>query len=342
MLLLDVLQKNKVSARPPFWFMRQAGRYLPEYQEVRQKAGGFWPLCFTPTLACEVTLQPLQRFDMDAAILFSDILVIPKALGQNVTFDQHHGPLLSPVHWLQEAKHLSQKIHWETLAPVFETVTLVRNRLPADKALIGFSGAPWTLATYMLGAGKHNRPDTVKQILSPHHRPHLEAFLLELGDVVLQYLEKQIESGADVIQLFDTWAGVLSFEDQKSLILPSLQNIIHSLKQKFPNTPIIYFAKGSLDLGVLLQEKIPSLALGVDHHTPVAWISKNLKNKSIWQGNLSPEVLLEGGAELEKAVDQILTTFSHTPYIFNLGHGVLPSTPIENVAFVAQKIREYA
>ncbi len=357
-LLLKTLNQNKdtklISSpqRPPLWMMRQAGRYLPEYKSLRAKAGNFWTLCFTPDYASEVTLQPIRRFNYDAAIIFSDILVIPKALGQQIDFLPDHGPKLEALDW---TKFISQPINFEKLHlelnPIYLALQQTKKGLSNDCALIGFSGTPWTLATYMLDLGKgkgiHKEFGQSKRALQ--NLPFLEQILSLLCESISSYLIEKIKHGADVIQLFDSWAGVVPLSLQQAVLFDPLKKIIQNIRIFHPTTPIIYFGRGiSESYPQLLDdlEEMGSLysqnfALGIDQMTDIGWVKENLQNRVCVQGNLDPECLKLGGKNLTQAVDEILETLSNGSHIFNLGHGILPDTPIAHVEQVISQVRSH-
>lgn len=329
--LLDVLNGN-VSDPPPVWLMRQAGRYLPEYKAVRDKAGDFLSLCFNPELAAEVTLQPVRRFGMDAAILFSDILVIPHMLGQEVTFVEGEGPKLGAL----DIDALVPVV--ERVAPVFETVRRVKQELPEHVALIGFAGSPWTVASYMLRGhgGSEDFSDIVK--FSNSKPAAFEKLIDRIIDATLTYLEGQIEAGAEVIQLFDSWAG--KCENVHRWIIEPTAAIVMILRSRYPKLPIIGFPRllGPKHLGpYVVQTGLTGLSL--DPHIDPAWAVASLSRKTVLQGNLDPEVLREGGAKLSTAVTSLLQTMKDHPFIFNLGHGVNKDTPPEHVAELVALVR---
>lgn len=318
---------------PPFWLMRQAGRYLPEYRELREKAGGFLNLCLNPELATEVTLQPLRRFDMDAAILFSDILIVPHMLGQDVTFTEGEGPKLGPL----DVNALNPDI--KKVEPIFETVRRVKSQLNEDKALIGFAGSPWSVACYMLkreGAGVNFREINPVAARDP---AGFERLIDKIIDATLIYLEGQIEAGADVIQLFDSWAG--SCDNVQRWVIEPTAAIVMILRSKYPKLPIIGFPR---QLGVkylntyAVQTAITAISL--DQGVDMAWAVEAISRKVVLQGNLDPELLRKGGVEMEQAIQNILSLTQKRPFIFNLGHGINKDTPVENVEALAQLLKQ--
>lgn len=325
-------------SRPPFWLMRQAGRYLPEYREVRAKAGGFLDLCYTPALATEVTLQPIRRYAMDAAILFSDILVLPHALGQPLAFMEGEGPKLEPVRSSADLLTLDASGLHARLAPVYETVARIRSALPADVALIGFAGSPWTVACYMVEGGGSKEFAAVKGWA--YRDPSGFGTLIDLlVDATADYLCRQVEAGAEAVQLFDSWAGVLPEAAFERWVVAPTRRIVERVAARCPGVPIIGFPRGA---GVLYERYAAATgvtALGLDTTVPVGWAAARLQRLLPVQGNLDPIELIAGGSSLETAVRAILEGFSGRPFIFNLGHGVVPSTPPEHVAALAALLR---
>jgi uroporphyrinogen decarboxylase len=328
---------GKTTHRPPWWLMRQAGRYLPEYRALRAKARDFVDFCLTPPLASEATLQPIRRFGMDAAIIFADILLVPRALGQKLTFGDD-GPLLEP---LTEESGIAplRRGDLSSLEPVYETVRLSRAGLPPEVALIGFAGSPWTVATYMVEGGASRDFRRVKAWA--YRDPAGFAALIDLiGDVSIDYLSGQIAAGADVVQLFDSWAGVLSESEFERWVIAPTRRIATALKQRFPAVPIIGFPRGAGLLYPRYGEATGVAAVGLDTQVPLGFARDRLQNRVVVQGNLDPIALLVGGEPLEGEVRRIRQTLSAGPFIFNLGHGVLPQTPPENVAELARLLGE--
>ncbi len=323
---------------PPIWLMRQAGRYLPEYRALRLKAGSFLDLCYDPALATEVTLQPIRRYDFDAAILFADILLIPQALGQNLSFVEGEGPRLAPpVIQHDLARFRSRNIH-QMLAPVYETVARVRAALAPEKSLIGFAGAPWTVATYMLGGGPQRDPSVLRRFW--YDDPAFVAALIDLLiDATVEYLSAQIKAGANVIQLFDTWAGGLPEEILRDVSVGPLRTITERLKSLHPHVPIILFPKG---VGASLGDYAAieaSDGIGIDFSIPWSTARKLISPKKAVQGGLDPMLVVKGGTAMEKAARKLCETFAGVPFIFNLGHGLTPDTPPENVARLVEIVR---
>jgi uroporphyrinogen decarboxylase len=318
--------------------MRQAGRYLPEYRAVREQAGGFLDLCFTPKLAAEVTLQPVRRFGFDAAILFSDILVIPHALGQRVAFEVGEGPRLTPLQELGGLTALRDEVDQKALAPVYETVGLVKAALPNNVALIGFCGAPWTVATYMI-AGR-GTPDQGPARTFAYREPDIFSALIDrLVQASADYLAQQLRAGAEAVQLFDTWAGVLAPEEFERWCVQPAKKIAALLRRDIPNAKIIAFPRGAGTNLLRYIEQVPVDAVGLDWAFDRNFAREQIQSRVPVQGNLDPLVLLAGGAALDRAVDLTLEAFAAGPFIFNLGHGILPETPIAHVEQMLKRVR---
>lgn len=318
--------------------MRQAGRYLPEYRELRQKTGSFLDLCYTPELACEVTLQPIRRFGFDAAILFSDILVIPDALGQRVEFREGEGPVLEPLTSASQIDALDRTKLLQHLSPVFEAIELIRSKLGPEIALIGFCGAPWTVATYMIGG--RGSPDQAAARLMAYTQPEVFARLMNLlVDVSADYLCAQIDAGAQALQIFDSWAGTLPDEQFRRWCLKPARHIVDKVKKHHANIPIIGFPRGAGPLCREYAQESGVDALGCDTSLALDWIRDELQPILPVQGNLDPLLLVAGGERLDERVEKIMTTLQDAPYIFNLGHGIVPQTPIEHVARLVKLVR---
>ncbi len=333
---------GEVQARPTFWFMRQAGRYLPEYREIRSQAKDFVQLCLTPDLATEVTLQPIRRFGMDAAILFSDILMVPHGLGQKLAFKEGEGPVLEPVRTAADFARLRSGLDGllKTLSPVMQTVRQVSEGLPLDTALIGFAGAPWTVATYMIeGRGKTDFARIRKMAFG---EPELFEQLMDLLiEATAIYLNAQIEAGAEAVQIFDTWSGILPDDQFQRWAVEPVREIINLVQTKHPAVPIIAFPKGA---GINLQDyatQTGAECIGFDSTVPPEWAAKFLQPQSAVQGNLDPMLLVIGGKPMEDAVLRILKALGRGPFIFNLGHGIVPETPPDHVARLAEMIRAW-
>lgn len=334
--LLEVMKGQNVFP-PPVWMMRQAGRYLPEYREMRKRAGSFLDLCYNPDFAVEVTLQPIRRFGFDAAILFSDILVIPHALGRDLRFEEGVGPLMTPLDENDVSALDSSHLH-HRLSPVYETVRRVRKELPSETTLIGFCGAPWTVATYMI-AGR-GTPDQAPARLFGYKSPEAFAQLLDvIASCSADYLIRQIDAGADVVQIFDSWAGVLDEVSFERWCVRPVAEIVKRVRKKHPHVPIIGFPKGAGSLYADYRERTGVTALGLDWTVPME-AAQILQKAGPVQGNLDPMRLLAGGQALEEGVDAILAGLGGGPLIFNLGHGITPQTPIEHVERMVKKVRE--
>ena len=334
-LLATVLGQRQKS--PPIWIMRQAGRYLPEYRELRQRVGGFLDLCYNPELAAEVTLQPLRRFDLDAAILFSDILVVPDALGQKVRFEAGEGPVLDPL-TPEGLGRLSTQDLLERLAPVLEAMSLVRKELPSSKTLIGFCGSPWTLATYMIGG--RGSPDQAAARLFALREPDAFASLIEiLIDASIEYLVAQFAAGADVVQLFESWAlnlGEVAFVER---VIEPNRRIVEGVRKRVQGAPIIGFPRGAAGMLGKYASETKVDVLGLDYATPLAFVDANLPAGLGVQGNLDPLRLVAGGSQMEKRTREIVAGLSGRPHIFNLGHGIVPETPIAHVERLIEIVR---
>ena len=326
------------SGRPPIWLMRQAGRYLPEYREIRDAAGSFLDLCYTPELAAEVTLQPIRRFGFDAAIIFSDILVVPHALGQELAFREGEGPVLAPITDTAGLDLLQRAGAVDRLAPVFETVMRVREALSDDVALIGFCGAPWTVATYMVGGrGSPDQRDAKKWAYGD---PQGFGRLIDLlVDVSAEYLLRQVDAGAQVLQIFDSWAGNLADDAFARWSIAPIKEIVARVKADHPHVPIIGFPRGAGPLYLDFVAATGVNAVGCDTSLPLPWIANMLQGEVTVQGNLDPVLLLAGGEAMERRVAEILQSLGSGPLIFNLGHGILPETPLEHVARLVELVK---
>jgi len=322
--------------KPPIWFMRQAGRYLPEYRALRAEKGGFLDLVYDVEAAVEVTLQPLRRFGFDAAILFSDILVVPYAMGQDLWFEEGEGPRLAPK--LLDTMLEGLTAAPERLEPVFRTVAGVKAALTPDKALLGFAGSPWTVATYMI-AGQGSREQAEARRLSYREPARVAALLDAVADVTIGYLRGQIDAGADAIQLFDSWSGSLSPQQFEQMVIAPNAKIVAALKQSHPGTPIIGFPKGAGGKLPAYARETGVDAVGVDETVDPEWAHASLPAGMPVQGNLDPLSLVTGGAQLHDAVARILKAFAGRPHIFNLGHGIVPDTPLAHVEAVLAQVR---
>ncbi|MCI0467878.1 MAG: uroporphyrinogen decarboxylase [Beijerinckiaceae bacterium] len=323
---------------PPVWLMRQAGRYLPEYQALRAKASSFLDFCYTPALAAEATLQPVRRFGFDAAILFSDILVIPDALGQKVRFEEGGGPALNPILSEQDFGRLKDEINRSRLNPIFEAIERVKAQLPAETALLGFCGAPWTLACYMIG-GKSTPEQSTARMFAYCQRVLFQRLIDRLVQAAIDHLSLQIEAGADAVQIFDSWAGVLPPAEFERWCLEPVAAIISGLRLRHGDARIICFPKGAGHKVKDFAARTKADALSLDTSIDPKWAAKVLDPGLVLQGNLDPVALAAGGIALENGVHGILSAFRSRPHIFNLGHGVLPYTPISHVELMLNLIR---
>lgn len=339
-LFLDALS-GRPGPRPPFWFMRQAGRYLPEYREIRARASGFLDLCYTPERAARVTLQPIERFGADAAILFSDILVVPDALGQEVGFVEGAGPVLTPVSSGSDLAKLDPDRTLDHLAPVFETVSRVRAELSDDVALIGFSGAPWTVATYMVEGGSSRDFNGVKS-WAVRERGDYAALMDILVESTTAYLLAQVDAGAQALQIFDTWAGAVPAGDFDAWVIDPTARIVAGVKSVQPDVPIIGFARG---VGDRLEGYIRGTgvdAVGLDASISVTDAAAKIQPICPVQGNLDPAYLMVGGEQMERAANEILDALSAGPFVFNLAHGIHKDTPFAHVERLAEIVRDRA
>ncbi len=335
--LLRALQGH-VLDHPPLWLMRQAGRYLPEYRQIRERAGAFLDLCLNPELAAEVTLQPVRRFHMDAAILFADILLIPYGLGQGLRFVEGEGPRLTPITNWEGIATLSVDQCRSRLSPVFETVRRVRAEMPEACTLIGFAGAPWTVATYMIEGGGSREFSLVKNFAYRH--PDAFALLLDrLIASTADYLIAQAEAGAEVLMIFDSWAGVLSEPDFVKYVVAPTQRVIEQVKARFPQIPFIGFPRGAGLLYPLYTAATGVAGIGLDTTVPLTFAAENLQPLATVQGNLDPEVLRAGGARMVTETRRIISALANKAHIFNLGHGIHKDTPPDHVAELAKVVR---
>lgn len=333
--------RGQRQAVPPIWLMRQAGRYLPEYRATRAQAGGFMDLCFNPSLAAEVTLQPIRRYGFDASILFSDILIVPHGLGRPVAFKEGEGPVLDP---LQPDQALALSLAFEEerfhqrVAPVYETVARLRQDLPKHVTLFGFAGSPWTVATYMIEGGSSRDFTTAKGWIF-QHREAFGRVIDRLVEATIAYLSKQIEAGADALQLFDSWAGVLAEGDFEEWVIAPNRRIVEALRARYPQVPIIGFPRGA---GVMYQRFVDQVrpdGISLDTSVPMGWAAETLQSRACLQGNLDPLALVAGGAAMERSVRRILAAAAGGPFIFNLGHGIVPQTPPDHVAQLVDLVR---
>ena len=332
---------NKNLRKTHVWFMRQAGRYLPEYKAIRQTEKSFLDLCFNPEKASTVSLQPIKRFNFDFIILFSDILVIPHALGQTVDFRENIGPVLKKVNFEQEI--CSNSVDFENsldvLNPVFETVKLIKEK-EKNKELIGFCGGAFTVLTYMIEGGSSKNHTLLKKTMK-NEKKLIKKIMRVIENISVQYLVKQIESGVDKVMIFESWAGLLDKEDYFEYVIESNQRIILKIKEKFKKIPVISFPRGSKD-GILdYLNNVECDVISLDKYFPKTILDIDKYRDITFQGNLDPQILFEGGIKLEKEVKKIMLTFKEKKHIFNLSHGILPKTPIKNVEQTLRLIRDF-
>ena len=333
---LSVMNGTAV-ARPPIWLMRQAGRYLPEYRTHRARAGSFWAMCMNSHLATEITLQPIRRFGFDAAIIFSDILTVPYALGRAVRFEEGKGPSLDPLTSTSELDE-SHDAWREKLEPAYETIRSVRRQLPPEIALLGFAGAPWTLATYLV-AGRGGDEQRAAKLWGYREPESFASLLTLIGGCVAEHLVAQIEAGADTVQIFDSWAGGLPDEAYLRWVVEPTRRVVDIVRQTYPQAKIIGFPRASSLTGYeLYAAKAGVDGVSVDTGAPIRWLS-DFAGKTIVQGNLDPVLLLAGGRTMQKAVAETLLQMRDRHFIFNLGHGVLPDTPVEHVTELVRLVR---
>ncbi len=333
--LLRVLA-GETLATPPVWIMRQAGRYLPEYRAIREEAGGFLELCYNPDYATEVTLQPIRRFSFDAAILFADILLIPQALGMKLWFETGEGPRLVPIDSASSLKPIKD-IHL-TLSPVYETVSRLSSQLPAETTLIGFAGAPWTVATYMI-AGKGTSDQGPARKLMLENPKAFSEIIDHVTDATIEYLSCQVEAGAEVIKIFDSWSGALGGSNFEKYALKPAMKISAELKKRHPGLPIIGFPKGSGGGYIQFAESGMFDGLALDTSVPAEWARDVLQPKVAVQGNLDPMHMVIGGKTLEDETKRLLDILGDGRYIFNLGHGITPDGDPKNIETMLNIIR---
>lgn len=336
-IVLDVLRGER-RYPPPIWMMRQAGRYLPEYRATRAEAGSFLDLCYSPDFATEVTLQPIRRFGFDAAILFSDILVVPHAMGRKLDFVEGKGPQLEPI-TVAEVMALAadrDRLHAH-LAPVYETVARLRAELPSSTTLLGFCGAPWTIATYMIAG--HGTPDQAPARMFYFHEPKAMAHLLSvIAELSADYLARQIDAGADAVQIFDSWAGVLDDRAFHDCCVKPVAEIMERLRKVHPDVPVIGFPRGAASRYRSYRQQTGVDALGLDW-TVAGDFAAELQAQGAVQGNLDPLRLVAGGQALTDGVEQVLAAMGKGPLVFNLGHGITPETPVAHVEAMVERVR---
>ncbi len=324
---------------PPVWLMRQAGRYLPEYRATRAQAGDFLSLCYTPDLAAEVTLQPIRRYGFDAAILFADILLIPDALGADLWFVTGEGPRLSTITGPEGLKPLKGKddIH-DRLAPVYETVKILSQELPKETTLIGFAGAPWTVATYMI-AGRGTPDQAPAHKLREEDPATFDALMDLLTQATIEYLSKQVEAGAEVVKIFDSWAGSLKGEAFDRYALEPAKKITQEMKRRFPGLPVIAFPREAGEKYIGFAKAVGADCLALDTSVDATWAAEHLQKDGCVQGNLDPKLMITGGDALRHEARRIVDALRNGPHIFNLGHGITPEADPENVHVLLEEIR---
>ncbi|MCI5085936.1 MAG: uroporphyrinogen decarboxylase [Rhodovulum sp.] len=336
--LLRALAGEKLDT-PPVWMMRQAGRYLPEYRATRAQAGDFLSLCYNPDLAAEVTLQPIRRYGFDAAILFADILLVPQALGADLWFVTGEGPRLSTI--TDQAGFDALKgvddIH-ETLSPIYETVKILSRELPQETTLIGFAGAPWTVATYMI-AGRGTKDQGPAHALKDENRPVFEALLDRITAATIEYLAAQIDAGAEVVKIFDSWAGSLKGDDFTKYALEPAKQIIAALKARYTHIPVIAFPREAGDGYIGFAKATGADCVAIDNSVDSDWAAANVQVDGCVQGNLAPHHMVTGGQDLIDETRRIVKAFKNGPHIFNLGHGITPDADPENVHVMLEAIR---
>lgn len=337
-LLLRALAGESLPT-PPIWMMRQAGRYLPEYRATRAQAGDFLSLCYNPDLAAEVTLQPIRRFGFDAAILFADILLVPQALGADLWFVTGEGPRLSTITTPDDLARLkpADQIH-ERLSPVYETVRILARELPMNTALIGFAGAPWTVATYMI-AGRGTPDQGPAHALKDRDRPTFTALIDRITEATILYLSAQIDAGAEVVKLFDSWAGSLKGADFDDFAVAPTRRIIDAIKERYPDTPIIAFPReaGERYIGFARATRADCVAL--DNSVNAEWAARHVQVDGCVQGNMDPRHMVTGGPDLVAEAQRITRALRGGPHIFNLGHGITPDANPDNVAAMIEAVR---
>lgn len=324
---------------PPIWMMRQAGRYLPEYRATRAQAGDFLSLCYNSELAAEVTLQPIRRFGFDAAILFADILLLPQALGADLWFETGEGPRLSTITTIEGVRALKPKdaIH-ETLGPIYETVRILARELPPETTLIGFAGAPWTVATYMI-AGRGTKDQGPAHALKAADRATFAALIDIITEATIDYLSAQVDAGAEVVKLFDSWAGSLTGQDFTDFAVKPAARIISALKARHPGLPVIAFPREAGAGYIGFAKATGADCVAVDNSVSPEWAAEHVQISGPVQGNLAPHHMVSGGQELIDATRRVVDAFKGGPHIFNLGHGITPDANPDNVALMIDTLR---
>ncbi|NUB44700.1 uroporphyrinogen decarboxylase [Fertoebacter nigrum] len=333
---------GEVLPTPPIWMMRQAGRYLPEYRATRAQAGDFLSLCYNPELAAEVTLQPIRRYGFDAAILFADILLLPQALGADLWFSTGEGPRLSTITDMAGVQALKPvgAIH-DTLSPIYETVRILARELPGETTLIGFAGAPWTVATYMV-AGRGTPDQAPAHLLKDTDRPAFQALIDRITEGTIEYLSMQVQAGAEVIKLFDSWAGSLKGQDFTDFAVKPAATIIAALKARHPGLPIIAFPREGGEGYIGFARATGADCVAIDNSVTPEWAAEHVQVTGCVQGNLAPHHMVEGGPALDDAARRVVKAFGKGPHIFNLGHGITPEANPDNVQRMIDVVREGA
>ena len=331
---------NKTNKTPPVWLMRQAGRYLKEYRDVREKAGGFLDLCYNPELAKEVTLQPIRRFGFDAAILFADILLLPQALGRKLWFETGEGPRLNPIIGRKDIDNFKNiDVMNGSLENIYETVRMVRSELSEEKTLIGFAGAPWTVATYMI-AGKGGDDQKAAKVYMTRNPQDFSMLIDKLTLATIEYLSEQIKAGADVVKIFDSWAGALGGTYFKNYVYEPIKKISQEIKKRHPEAKVIAFPRGcGANYKSFCDSKFVD-CIALDSTVPPPWIKKEIQNIKAIQGNLDPIHLVTGGDEMLRQIDYITDNYRKGPYIFNLGHGITPDADPKNVEILLKRLSQ--
>lgn len=324
---------------PPIWMMRQAGRYLPEYRATRAQAGDFLSLCYNPDLAAEVTLQPIRRYGFDAAILFADILLLPQALGPKLWFETGEGPRMETTTTMAQVSALkpTEAIH-DTLAPVYETVRILARELPRETTLIGFAGAPWTVATYMI-AGRGTPDQAPAHALKNADRATFTALIDRITEATIEYLSAQVQAGAEVVKLFDSWAGSLKGQDFEDFAVAPTARIIAAMKARHPGLPVIAFPREAGNGYIGFAAKTGADCVAVDNSVTPEWAAENVQKDGCVQGNLAPHHMVTGGQELIDATRRVVQAFRNGPHIFNLGHGITPDANPDNVTLMIETVR---
>ena len=333
--------KGETLPTPPVWMMRQAGRYLPEYRATRAQAGDFLSLCYTPDLAAEVTLQPIRRFGFDAAILFADILLLPQALGPKLWFAEGEGPRMETTTTAAQVAALKpvEAIH-DTLAPVYETVRILARELPRETTLIGFAGAPWTVATYMI-AGRGTPDQAPAHGFKAADRAAFSALIDKISEATVEYLSAQIEAGAEVVKLFDSWAGSLKGADFTDFAVKPAARIIAALKARHPGVPIIAFPREAKDGYIGFGQATGADCVAIDNSVSPEWAAQHVQRDGCVQGNMAPGHMVTGGQALVDETLKVCRAFQNGPHIFNLGHGITPDANPDNVGLMVETIRGF-